>query len=133
MKWLLGNTTTYFQHDGYICYCNEPNCNKDEQCTCNNNPALQCQVCQLEDHMCDGESDNGKSETCLEGEVCVMLEESYDGDMRYYRMCEKHDKPNDCEIFNEDVVSFYSNNSTKFIFWDLIFTEFYQEMLLWYW
>ena len=76
------------QHNGYICYCNEPNCNKDEQCTCNNdqssstststaNPdnGLKCQVCQLEDHMCDGESDNGKSMTCLEGEVCVKLEQ----------------------------------------------------------
>ena len=82
------------QHNGYICYCNEPNCNKDEQCTCSNdqsstttstaqsststvNPdnGLKCQVCQLEDHMCDGESDNGKSMTCLEGEVCVKLEQ----------------------------------------------------------
>ena len=81
------------QHNGYICYCNEPNCNKDEQCTCNNdqsstttstptstaNPdnGLKCQVCDfgVGDHMCDGESDNGKSMTCLEGEVCVYLEE----------------------------------------------------------
>ena len=36
---------------------------------------LRCQVCQLELHMCDGESDNGKSVTCLDGEVCVKLEE----------------------------------------------------------
>ena len=36
---------------------------------------LRCQVCQLDMHMCDGESDNGNSVTCLEGEVCVKLEE----------------------------------------------------------
>ena len=88
---------------------------------------LRCQVCQLELHMCDGESDNGKSVTCLDGEVCVKLEEGmnykqkqsifylldynlgYDGDFRYYRMCEEHNPANDCEILNEDEVKLFSN------------------------
>ena len=57
------------------CYCEETPTVSTSTSTVNPDNGLKCQVCQLEDHMCDGESDNGKSMTCLEGEVCVKLEE----------------------------------------------------------
>ena len=33
----------------------------------------------------------------------------YDGDFRYYRMCEEHNPSNDCEILNGDEVKLFFN------------------------
>ena len=77
------------QLDGYICYCNEPNCNKDEQCNCESstvststststsiststvNPdnGLKCQVCE-NDGVCKDDADNGVETDCAPEEIC---------------------------------------------------------------
>ena len=112
------------QQDGYICYCNEPNCNKDEQCNCESstvstststvNPdnGLKCQVCSGDDGVCSSLEDLGESQTCQDGEVCAFTiveneNEGNEGRIMYTRNCHE-DTNQDCFVENpEDGVNIW--------------------------
>ena len=112
------------QLDGYICYCNEPNCNKDEQCNCESstvstststvNPdnGLKCQVCSGDDGVCSSLEDLGESQTCQDGEVCAFTiveneNEGNEGRIMYTRNCHE-DTNQDCFVENpEDGVNIW--------------------------
>merc|ERR1711860_112560 len=81
------------------CFCQEDNCNKDDNCICNTGPhALTCQKCGNAGE-CSSMEDNGVPKVCDDGEACMLGTDYSDMKTGYIR---------DCRPLNESLPNCYN-------------------------